>query len=57
MSYKNPENPKCINLIMTNMVKSFQNSEAIEKGFSDSTQNAFNSIEFFLQRTKTTYSI
>ena len=33
--YKNPENPKYIDLIMTNMPKSFQNSLAIETGLSD----------------------
>ena len=29
---KNPENPKCIDLIMTNMSKFFQNSPAVETG-------------------------
>ena len=33
--YKNPENPKCIYLMMTNISKSFQNSLAIETGLSD----------------------
>ena len=33
--YKNPENPSCIDLILTNNPNSFQNSEVIEAGPSD----------------------
>ena len=33
--YKNPENPSCIDLIVTNNPNSFQNSEIIETGLSD----------------------
>ena len=33
--YKNPQNPSCINLILTNSRYSFQNSFAIETGLSD----------------------
>ena len=33
--YKNPENPSCINLILTNSPHSFQCSSAIETGLSD----------------------
>ena len=33
--YQNPENPKCIDLIVTNMPKSFQKSQTIETGLSD----------------------
>ena len=33
--HKNPENPSCINLIMTNNPNSFQNSGVIETGQSD----------------------
>ena len=33
--YKNPENPKCIDLMMTNKPRSFQNSMTIETGLSD----------------------
>ena len=33
--YKNQENPKCIDMIMTNMSKSFENSLAVEAGLSD----------------------
>ena len=33
--FKNPENPTCIDLILTNRKKSFQNSKLIETGLSD----------------------
>ena len=33
--YKNPENPSCIDLILTNKAKSFQNSNVYETGLSD----------------------
>ena len=33
--YKNPENPSCIDLILTNNPNSFQNSGVIETGLSD----------------------
>ena len=33
--YKNPENPSCIDLILTNNPNSFQNSKVIETGLSD----------------------
>ena len=33
--YKNPENPTCIDLILTNSPRSFQNSCVIETGLSD----------------------
>ena len=33
--YKNPENPSCIDLILTNSPRSFQYSSAIETGLSD----------------------
>ena len=33
--YKNPENPFCINLILTNRPCSFQNSDVFEAGLSD----------------------
>ena len=34
-SFKNPEKPSCIDLILTNCPRSFQNSCAIETGLSD----------------------
>ena len=33
--YKNPKNPSCINLILTNNPNSFQKSGVIETGLSD----------------------
>ena len=33
--FKNPENPTCIDLILTNRPRSFQNSTFIEKGLPD----------------------
>ena len=34
--YKNPTNHSCINLILTNSTRSFQNSSVVETGLSDS---------------------
>ena len=53
--YKNLENPKYIDPIMTNILKSFQNSLEIETELSDFSQNVFNCIESFLHQTKITY--
>ena len=33
--YKNPNNPSCIDLILTNNCKSFQDSQTLETGLSD----------------------
>ena len=33
--FKNPENPSCIDLILTNFPRSFQNSNVFETGLSD----------------------
>ena len=33
--HKNPEKPSCIDLILTNCPRSFQNSCIVEKGLSD----------------------
>ena len=33
--FKNPENPACIDLILTNFPRSFQNSNVFETGLSD----------------------
>ena len=33
--FKNPENPSCIDLIITNRLKCFQNSVTLETGLSD----------------------
>ena len=44
--FKNPENPTCIDLILTNRSNSFQNSSAIETGLSD-----FHKMVFTVLRT------
>ena len=46
--YKNPSKSSCIDLIVTNHLRSFQNSDAIETGLSD-----FNRM--VLTVTKTSY--
>ena len=33
--YKNPANPSCIDLILTNSLRSFQNSNVVGTGLSD----------------------
>ena len=33
--YKNPDNPRCIDLILTNSPNSFQNSSVVDTGLSD----------------------
>ena len=33
--FKNPDNPSCINLILTNSPRSFQDSSVFETGLSD----------------------
>ena len=33
--YKNPNNPRCINLILYNTPRSFQSTSVIERGLSD----------------------
>ena len=33
--YKNPENPSCLGLFLTNSPNSFQNSSVVETGLSD----------------------
>ena len=51
--YKNPaENPKCIDLIMTNTSKSFQNSQAIETGLSDFHKMCLTVLKVFYPKQK-----
>ena len=45
--YKNPENPKCIDLIMTNMLKAFEISLAIEAGLSYFNKVCFTVLNVF----------
>ena len=46
--YKNRENPPCIDLLLTNRPKSFQNSSVVKTGLSDSH-------ELTVTVTKTTF--
>ena len=50
--YKNPENPKCIYLMMTNISKSFQNSLAIETGLSDIHKMCLTVLKIFYSKQK-----
>ena len=40
--YKNQEKPSCIDLFLTNSLKSFQNTQTIETCLSDSKRSSFN---------------
>ena len=53
--YKNPDNPSCIDLFLTNRWRCFQNTVAADTGISDLVlpQNGSYGIESFLQETKT----
>ena len=50
--YKNPENPSCIDLILTNNPNSFQNSEVIETGLSDFHNMTVTVIKITLEKLK-----
>ena len=48
--YKNPENPACIDLILTNHPRSFQNSCVFETGLSDLHKMAVTIMKASFQR-------
>ena len=48
--FKNPENPTCIDLILTNSPRSFQNSSVFETGLSDFHKRTIKTI---LSKVKT----
>ena len=50
--FKNPENPKCIDLVLTSSYRSFQNSYAIETGLSDFHKMIVADIKAILSETK-----
>ena len=50
--YKNPENPKCTDLKMADMTKSFQNSWAIEAGLSDFHKMCFTVLKVFYTKQR-----
>ena len=52
-SFKNPINPTCIDLIITNKPKSFQESEVIETGLSDFHKMSLTVMKLFNNKQKT----
>ena len=50
--YKNPLAPKCIDLILTNRPKSFQNSNVYETGLSDFNKFIFTVLKMFYDKQK-----
>ena len=48
--YKNPENPSCIDLFLTNSPNSFQNSSVVETGLSDFHRMIFTVMKTSFQR-------
>ena len=50
--YKNPENPSCINLILTNNPNGFQNSGVIETGLSDFHKMTLTVVKTTFQKLK-----
>ena len=50
--YKNPNNPKCINLMLTNKNRSFQNSCAIETGLSDFHKMAVSVLKCYFAKVE-----
>ena len=50
--FKNPINPTCIDLIVTNRPKSFQESEVIETGLSDFHKMILTVMKVFYNKQK-----
>ena len=50
--FKNPTNPTCIDLIITNRPKSIQDSETIETGLSDFHKMSLTVMEIFYNKQK-----
>ena len=48
--YKNPSNPSCIDLVLTNRKKSFQSSHTIETGLSDFHKMVVTIMKLILKR-------
>ena len=51
-SYKNPNNPKCIDLMLTNKNCNFQNFRAIETGLSDFHKMIVSLIKCYLGKAE-----
>ena len=52
--FKNPEKPSCIDLIITNRPKSFQNSVTLETGLSDFHKMTLTVMKVFYKKQKPT---
>ena len=52
--FKNPEKPSCINLIITNKPKCFQNSVTLETGLSDFHKMTLTVMKVFYKKQKPT---
>ena len=52
--FKNPENPSCIDLILTNCSRSFQNTGAFEAGLSDFHKLTFTVLKQYYPKQKPT---
>ena len=50
--FKNPQNPSCIDLILTNRSKSFQDSMVIETGLSDFHKMSLTAMKVFYKKQK-----
>ena len=53
--FKNPEKPSCIDPIITNRPKCFQNSVTLETGFSDFHKMTLTVMKEFYKKTKTNH--
>ena len=51
--FKNPDHPTCIDLILTNSQKSFQNSSIIETGLSDFHKLTVTILKCYFKKRKT----
>ena len=50
--FKNPANPKCIDLLLTNRRRSFQNSCVIETGLPDFHKMTVTVLRYFFKKVK-----
>ena len=50
--YKNPDNPSCIDLFLTNRPKCFQNTMTMETGISDFYKMVITVLDFFKKKQK-----
>ena len=50
--YKNPNNPKCIDLVLTNKNRGFQNSCAIDTGLSDFYKMTVSVLKYYFLKAE-----